>query len=154
MKGAPLTVPEARAILVADEALDLSFGAREASGQVMGSAEGDAWRALVQSANDRIATYDGPRGTAPETLEVVSYPGGNEPDFQTLFCEAVAASCVELRKGYTAERLTEDDAAQIAELLRVSIDDMHWSAWHPKLRAIRDKMIARLGDVHEQRSTP
>lgn len=135
MKGAPLTVPEARAILVADEALDLSFVAREASGQVMGSAEGDAWRALVQSANDRIA-------------------GGNEPDFQTLFCEAVAASCVELRKGYTAERLTEDDAAQIAELLRVSIDDMHWSAWHPKLRAIRDKMIARLGDVHEQRSTP
>lgn len=59
----PLTVPEARAILIADEALYLSFDAREASGQTLSLEEGEAWRKLVDSAKDRIATFDDQRRT-------------------------------------------------------------------------------------------
>lgn len=51
------------------------------------------------------------------------------------------------RAGYTTKRLTSDDAAEIAELLRVSIDDKHLVAWHQRLHQIRDKMIERLGDL-------
>ena len=75
----PLTVAEARAILLADEALQLSYEARLAAGQTFGIEEREAWAKLVESATDRIAAY------AP-------YPGGNEPDFQTLFVEAMASS--------------------------------------------------------------
>ena len=130
----PLAVSEAHAILRADEALDATFQAREASGQTLGSQEADAWINLVKSAHDRIAAYE-----------------GNEPDFQTLFVEAVAGHRVESRTGYTIKRLTADDAVHVAELLRVSIDDKHWRAWHPKLREIREKMIERMGD---QEKTP
>lgn len=59
MKGAPLTVPEARAILVADEALDYSYEHRLSTGQILGAAEGDAWRKLVESATNRIAAWEG-----------------------------------------------------------------------------------------------
>lgn len=55
----PLTVSEARAILIADEALDLSFDARFAAGLIMGTAESEAWIKLVESATNRIALYDG-----------------------------------------------------------------------------------------------
>ena len=85
----PLTVPEARAIVAADDALDATFPQREASGNLLGVEEAEAWMRLVASARDRIAQYE---GTPREPLPVVPYPGGNEPDFQTLFMEAVASS--------------------------------------------------------------
>jgi hypothetical protein len=53
----PLTVPEARAILVADEALHATYEARLAAGQTFGIEELNAWAKLVESANDRIAAY-------------------------------------------------------------------------------------------------
>ena len=59
----PLTVPEARAILVADEALSLSYEVRFASGQTFGIEEIDAWAKLVKSAHDRIAAYEGTKTT-------------------------------------------------------------------------------------------
>lgn len=56
----PLTVAEARAILLADKALVLSLEERGASGLVFGIEERDAWIRLVESANDRIAIYERP----------------------------------------------------------------------------------------------
>lgn len=81
----PLIVAEARAILIADEALQLSYDARLTSGQIFGIEEREAWIKLVESAADRIAAYERPPDAA------TPYPGGNEPDFNTLFCEAMAA---------------------------------------------------------------
>lgn len=151
----PLTVSEARAILRADEALDVTFEAREASGQTLGSQEADAWINLVKSAHDRIAACKGVRREQPPQAFVVTpYPGGNEPGFQTLFMEAVAGPRVESRTGYTIKRLTTDDAAHVAELLRVSIDDKHYLAWQSKLREIHEKMIERMGDIYPQERTP
>jgi len=151
----PLTVSEARAILRADEALDVTFEAREASGQTLGSQEADAWINLVKSAHDRIAAYKGVRREQPpQEFVVTPYPGGNEPDFQTLFMEAVAGHRVESRTGYTIKRLSTEDAAHVAELLRVSIDDKHYLAWQPKLREIHEKMIERMGDIYPQERTP
>ena len=88
----PLTVPEARAILVADEALHSTYEARLAAGQTFGIEELNAWAKLVESATDRIAAYDRPRIAPTPLIAPTPYPGGNEPDFQTLFVEAVAAS--------------------------------------------------------------
>jgi hypothetical protein len=87
MKGAPLTVTEARVILRADEALDLTYEARVAAGTTFSDEEREAWIALVASANERIATWEG-RSTPAQ--EIAPYPGGNEPDFQTLALEAAA----------------------------------------------------------------
>lgn len=81
----PLTLAEARAILIADDALALSFAAREAQGQLFGVEELAAWLALVESAKQRVVVRDEPALVTP-------YPGGNEPDFQTLFVEAVATA--------------------------------------------------------------
>lgn len=53
----PLTVDEARAILAADEALEISYGARLAAGLTLGIEEREAWTKLVESANDRIAAF-------------------------------------------------------------------------------------------------
>lgn len=87
-----LTVPEARAILRADEALDATFSVREASGQTLSAAETDAWIHLVKSAHDRIATYEGTKSApSKEGFVIEPYPGGNKPDFQTLFVEAMVA---------------------------------------------------------------
>jgi len=63
VKGAPLTVTEARVILRADEALDLTYEARLAAGTTFNDQEREAWMALVASANDRIAAYEGHRRT-------------------------------------------------------------------------------------------
>jgi hypothetical protein len=147
----PLTVPEARAILRADEALDLTYEARVAAGTTFSDDEREAWIALVASANERIVAWEG-RGRGPAVSKIAPYPGGNEPDFQPLFVEAVANQQPEPRTGYTIKRLTAADAAELAELLRVSIDPTladhaHWQAWYPRLREIREKMIERLGDV-------
>ncbi len=57
----PLTVPEARSILAADEALEASFLDRLASGSTLGIEEREAWIRLVESAAERIATYEGSR---------------------------------------------------------------------------------------------
>lgn len=57
MSMTPLTVPEARAILLADESLQLSYDARLAAGQTMGIEEREAWVKLVESATDRIAAW-------------------------------------------------------------------------------------------------
>jgi len=54
----PLTVAEARAILIADEALGLSYEARLAAGQLFGIDEREAWIKLVKSANDRITAFE------------------------------------------------------------------------------------------------
>jgi len=64
---APLTVPEARAILAADEALDATYEARLNAGQTLGSEEADAWINLVKSAHDRITAY---AGTKPAPVEI------------------------------------------------------------------------------------
>lgn len=81
-----LTVAEARAILIADDALVLSFAAREECGRTFGIEEHDAWRRLVESATARITAYERP------VVAPTPYPGGNEPDGQTLFMEAVATA--------------------------------------------------------------
>ena len=87
----PLNVSEARAILLADEALDVTFLARQEAGLLFSLEEADAWIALVASANDRIKGWGrGRSSTPPASPAVTPYPGGNEPDFQTLFLEAVA----------------------------------------------------------------
>ncbi len=57
----PLTVAEARAIVLADEALDLSYEARLASGTTFGIEEREAWQKLVESANERITAFEGQR---------------------------------------------------------------------------------------------
>ena len=85
MKG-KLTTPEARSILFADEVLDASFAQREAAGLLLGLEEGDAWRDLVAAAHACLVESE----ALPPSFEVVPYPGGNEPDFQTLFMEAMA----------------------------------------------------------------
>jgi hypothetical protein len=86
VKAAHLDVAEARAILFADETLDDSWPQREAAGRILGFAEADAWRNLVDAARARIAAHENP----PPPFEIVPYPGGNEPDLQTLFMEAMA----------------------------------------------------------------
>jgi hypothetical protein len=60
----PLTVPEARAILRADEALEATFDQREAAGLTLNLDEGAAWQELVKSARDRVAAFEKgrPRG--------------------------------------------------------------------------------------------
>lgn len=55
----PLSVPEARAILIADEALDATFEARQAAGHILDLAEGEAWQKLVASARERVDLHDG-----------------------------------------------------------------------------------------------
>ena len=59
MKGAPLTVAEARVILRADEALDLTYEVRVAAGTTFSDEEREAWIALVASARERVELYDG-----------------------------------------------------------------------------------------------
>lgn len=118
----PLTVAEARAILIADEALVATYEARVASGQTFGIEELDAWVRLVKSADARIAAF-GEQG--------VERAGK--------------------RAGYTTKHLTDADAAEIAELLRVALEDKHWIAGHQKLREIREKMIERMGDLRESK---
>jgi hypothetical protein len=54
------TVAEARAILIADEALGFSYEARLASGQTFGNEEREAWAKLVESAAARIVAYERP----------------------------------------------------------------------------------------------
>jgi hypothetical protein len=55
----PLSLPEARAILSADEALDATFEARQAAGHILDLAEADAWQKFVASARERVELYDG-----------------------------------------------------------------------------------------------
>ena len=57
MSATPLTIPEARAILMADEALHASYEARLASGTTVGIEEREAWAKLVASAEKRIEEY-------------------------------------------------------------------------------------------------
>jgi len=84
-----LTVSEARAILIADDALALSFAAREECGKTFGIEELNAWIKLVESAEARIAAYEGNDALPPAPFEIAPYPGGNAPDFQTLMLEAL-----------------------------------------------------------------
>ena len=60
MTMTPLTVAEAHAILLADEALQLSYEARLAAGQIFGIEDREAWAKLVESSTDRIAAYERP----------------------------------------------------------------------------------------------
>lgn len=54
MSGVDLTVNEARAVLVADTALHLSFEARAAAQQLLSVPEFEAWTVLLSSAKARI----------------------------------------------------------------------------------------------------
>jgi len=62
----PLTVPEARVVLHADEALDLTYETRLAAGTTFNDEERETWMALVSSAHDRIAAYEGTRRAPQE----------------------------------------------------------------------------------------
>lgn len=128
----PLNVPEARAILLADEALDASFEARQEAGLVFGLEEADAWIKLVASANDRIKGW-GRSAAPPASPAVTPYPGGNEPDFQTLFLEAVAThdareseswSVLACREGslWVVQAIEQDVASQGDSLLAALAD--------------------------------
>ena len=86
-----LTIPEARAILAADEALELSYEARLAAGQTLVIEEREAWAKLVEKAIDRIAAVELSPPTVTHSGGIEPYPGGNEPGFQTLFIEAMAS---------------------------------------------------------------
>ena len=57
-----LSLAEARAILFADEALELSYEERLNSGRTLGLESREAWARLVQSARDRIAIHEEQRG--------------------------------------------------------------------------------------------
>lgn len=87
----PLSLGEARAILLADAALEATYDLRQSLGCTLGSEEANAWIALVARAQ-ALSTMC--KGGAPGAEALISpsvpYPGGNEPDFQTLFIEAVA----------------------------------------------------------------
>lgn len=61
--GAALTVAEARAILIADEALATSYSDRLADGKILGIEEREAWAKLVDAANDRVALFRGMSAT-------------------------------------------------------------------------------------------
>lgn len=58
MTPTPLTVSEARAILIADQAMDLSFRERTDHGLVLDPQEIDAWINLVESARQRVVAWD------------------------------------------------------------------------------------------------
>lgn len=74
----PLTVAEARAILLADDALDATFEARQEAGLLFGVEAADAWIHLVASANDRIAAWGrGEGGTKGETISVLACREGS-----------------------------------------------------------------------------
>lgn len=83
----PLTVAEARAILRADEALEITRAVRLAAGApAFDAEERAAWERLVTSARDRIV------GWPKSSVEIAPYPGGNEPGLQTLAVEAAFSS--------------------------------------------------------------
>lgn len=52
-----LTLYEARAILVADEALGVSYDARLSSGHVLGFEEREAWVKLVETSQTRVTAH-------------------------------------------------------------------------------------------------
>lgn len=54
----PLTVPEARAILLADDALEDTYEARVNAGKTLDLLENEAWVKLVASARARVAAYE------------------------------------------------------------------------------------------------
>lgn len=54
MTAADLSIAEARAILIADEALGLSYDQRLAAGSTFHLAEIDAWAAIVKAAEERV----------------------------------------------------------------------------------------------------
>jgi len=56
--GPAFTVSEARAILIADEAMHLSFKDRVDRGLVLGHKENQAWVCIVESARDRVEAWD------------------------------------------------------------------------------------------------
>lgn len=113
-----LTVAEARAILIADGVLDATHEARGVSGQTFGLEEGEAWRKLVESASARVAAYERPVG-AP-----TPYPGGNLPDPQTLFVEAVADSEA---RGKTHWRLSTVSTKMLVHAFHATIENARWS---------------------------
>jgi hypothetical protein len=105
----PLTVPEARAILIASEALHASYEARLATGQTFGLEELNAWAKLIKNAEDRIALFEGKRKEAPTpppsppAQEPDRYPGGNELGFQTQFLLAMEAGAAKRRESLAAQ---------------------------------------------------
>lgn len=136
----PLTVGEARAILVADEALVLSYEARLATGQTFGTEALDAWANLVESAVDRIAVFEGPPKEAPRpSTEPDRYPGGNELGFQTQFLLAMAAGA--------AKRSVAPEAE--AQALRTGIETIlkafgtNSAEWAQQSRALLDRVPVR-----------
>lgn len=56
------TVAEARAIVLVDAALELSFDARLAAGQTFDIEELNAWVSLVEGAKKRLSVWEGRQG--------------------------------------------------------------------------------------------
>jgi hypothetical protein len=59
---ASLTVAEARAIVLVDAPLELSFDARLAAGKTFGIDDLSAWVSLVESAKERLSVWEGRQG--------------------------------------------------------------------------------------------
>lgn len=97
----PLTVAEARAILRADEALDVTWSARESSGNILSADESDAWIHLVASANDRVTAW-GKGPAIPRTHVLV------------LVCREESS--------WVAQAIVEDVASQGATMLDAVAD--------------------------------
>lgn len=92
----PLNVAEARAILLADDALDATFTARQDAGLLFGLEESDAWIHLVASANDRIAAWGrGEGGVKRAVVSVLACREGSSWVVQAIE-EDVASQGVEL----------------------------------------------------------
>lgn len=135
-KGAPLTVIEARVILRADEALALTYDARLATGTTFSDEEREAWIALVASANDRIIAWEGTQRKEAIPAEPDRYPGGNEPDFQTLSLEAVITGAGR------APSLAEIEARDLRRGIEtiVSVFGTNSAEWAQQFRGLLDRV--------------
>ncbi len=134
MKGAPLTVTEACVILRADEALDLTYEVRLAAGTTFNDKEREAWTALVQSAHDRIAGW---KCAVAVPVTPDRYPGGNEPGFQTLALEAVAAAARLPSSSYTEAQELRTGIETIVRTFGTSSAE-----WVQQFRALLDRVPA------------
>jgi hypothetical protein len=131
MSGTPLTVPEARVILLADDALHHAY---------LSSEERETWDVIVESAKQRIARFVGMRKEEIQThvleeavrsrlaMKADRYPGGNEPDFQTLAVEA------------TAPKQTEAQALRTGIETIVRAIGRPYDEWVEQLRALLDRV--------------
>lgn len=126
----PFTGAEARAVILADEAFVLSYARGLSVGVTVDAEVLHAWASLVASARDRIAE----RGSYSRFLPA-RYPGGNEPDFQTLALEASAAG-----RAAAKARDTEAQALRTGIETILSAFGTNSAEWAQQLRALLDRV--------------